>query len=354
LAGEIQLKSLTLPMADGSNQKYVIPQAPDVSDDLASIKDSIAEPFDPTKAYSVGDYVLYEGDLYRFNYDHVGEWNKYIVTKTPISDCISVLSKAIAEPYSSSKIYNAGDMVWYDNKLYKYIVNNTTNVPAGSAGELTTINTEISSLKIARVGVTSSKDNTTGIVTYTLDKTQDNIYNALSNGYVVIINYKPNSVIPTNSSYESIDEVVISCNTALIVSRNLSSGSISLWNFGTPYFYREVPGNNKNDIYENNYMLFPLFITGGTQNSDGKRKYTLNNIYSVIADAFGYYKIMFFSSGRRLSNNLGDKYSINNTYDIYVITNCVNYTVTAKGLITGNTVSFTAADNSSYPISDYI
>lgn len=84
----------------------------------------IADVFDDTATYAVGDYVMYNGTLYKCTTAHTGSWAAGDFTATLVSDefgsggGIADLS-AIAPAFDSSTSYAVGAYVTYEGKLYK-------------------------------------------------------------------------------------------------------------------------------------------------------------------------------------------------------------------------------------------
>ena len=117
-------------------------------------QDMIADDFDPNKAggYNVGDFVIYNGKLYRFINAHTGAWDASDVQVSPVlieaiadvvdegkQDIADAVEEAeqeiagqtekvtktqamIAQPFDANKSggYAVGDIVTYADKLYKF------------------------------------------------------------------------------------------------------------------------------------------------------------------------------------------------------------------------------------------
>ena len=170
---DIRLRFLTFPMKDKSAQRYYVPydtddiiNASDAEGSTASevltalntaindLKGNIAEPFDPTKAYSAGEYVLYEGDLYKFTEDHdAGAWTGSDATEVNILEELDSLNTAvndlkgnIAEPFDPTKVYSAGEYVLYEGDLYKFTEDHDAGAWTGSDAEQTSIADSLASL----------------------------------------------------------------------------------------------------------------------------------------------------------------------------------------------------------------
>ena len=82
---------------------------------------SIAPTFDSTAAYTVGDYVYYEGTLYRFTSNHAaGDWNSEEVTAATIGADLEANTAEIAKAYKTddaaeTTIDDADYMPFYDS-----------------------------------------------------------------------------------------------------------------------------------------------------------------------------------------------------------------------------------------------
>lgn len=117
-------------------------------------QDMIAEDFDPNKAggYNVGDFVIYNGKLYRFINAHTGAWDASDVQVSPVlidaiadvvdegkqaiadavddaeqeiagqTEKVTKTQAMIAQPFDENKSggYAVGDIVTYADKLYKF------------------------------------------------------------------------------------------------------------------------------------------------------------------------------------------------------------------------------------------
>lgn len=238
MAGEIQLKSLTLPMADGSNQKYVIPQAPDVSRDIAEIQsaindieDDIAYCFSSLATYSVGDYVLYNGDLYKFTSNHsISSWNETHVTKVKITD-------------------------------------------------------ELDKIKVVVLKATYNTL-TTGVTTYMLPVTPSIITKYITDGNIVAIYSKvPN----TNENYIF---VVANSYGNELTTYNIKTNSIVIWNFNSAAdrYEFQCTGDQGNALvkYPSVLRLAPSY------NTNNKR--VLNYKQSTLYSSFNYALIFFIKS----------------------------------------------------------
>ena len=92
-----------------------------------------AEDFMPSRHYSVGDYIWYDSDLWRFEQEHPANtpWDYGLVdNKTITHEFVDYLhleadyakKYVIAEEFDESEVYSKGDYVFHEGKLYRFIV----------------------------------------------------------------------------------------------------------------------------------------------------------------------------------------------------------------------------------------
>ena len=110
-----------------------------ILDRIDDTQDIIAEAFDSTKAYAIGDVVVYEDALYKFKAAHAaGAWSSADVdavtvigyvdakdsaiagTVTAVDQRVDAAFDAIAEEFDASESYDAGDVVVYNDVLYQF------------------------------------------------------------------------------------------------------------------------------------------------------------------------------------------------------------------------------------------
>lgn len=86
------------------------------ADDLLADKsdlDNIAVPFDATQPFSKGDYVTYDGTIYRFNTNHAaGDWNSGEVTAIVIAEVLKENQTEL------DNILTQFGLVYYNNGVY--------------------------------------------------------------------------------------------------------------------------------------------------------------------------------------------------------------------------------------------
>lgn len=85
-----------------------------------------ADAYDETATYNTGDYCIYGGELYKCNDDNVtGAWDATKWDATILVDELGgsgsslVLPESIADEYDDTASYTAGDFVMYEGVLYK-------------------------------------------------------------------------------------------------------------------------------------------------------------------------------------------------------------------------------------------
>ena len=99
---------------------------------VSSLRDGqemIAEGFDSTKNYLIGEYCIYTGNLYRFTSNHsAGAWNSSHVSQVVLGDEVSELkSEMMADVHQSANIFNK------NNIINGYFLQNTVGHESASA-----------------------------------------------------------------------------------------------------------------------------------------------------------------------------------------------------------------------------
>jgi len=114
----------------------------DVKADLSDI----ADPFDPTESYDEGDYVTYNGSLYKCTYAHTGAWNSAHFTMTLVADEFGSGGSAditsIAPAFSDRTPYAVGAYVTYEGKFYKCTTTHSAGAWNSSDFTETTVDAE--------------------------------------------------------------------------------------------------------------------------------------------------------------------------------------------------------------------
>ena len=100
-----------------------------VTGGLNDISRLIALPFNATTTYYCGNYVIYNDKLYRFKTNHAaGAWNPDHVTETRVDLLADNIEFAIALKFSESLNYSIGQLTYYNGFLYRFIENHTAGV----------------------------------------------------------------------------------------------------------------------------------------------------------------------------------------------------------------------------------
>lgn len=119
---------------------------------VLAVAHSIAAEFNSASAYSVGDVVMKEGTLYKFTSAHTAntDWSSSEVTAITVIDYVNAINTAltgrvnnivesIADEFDSSVSYSAGDVVVYNDKLYKF---DSAHTGAWSGSDATAVTLE--------------------------------------------------------------------------------------------------------------------------------------------------------------------------------------------------------------------
>lgn len=131
---------------------------------IQDVSDMIAAEFDATVPYTTGDLVVYEGALYKFTSDHAaGAWSDADVTEVTVDELIAAeataraaadtaeasaraaadtaLAANFADVFDASQAYAIGDVVVYENNVYKFKAAHTADDP-WSASEVDAVTLE--------------------------------------------------------------------------------------------------------------------------------------------------------------------------------------------------------------------
>ena len=144
----------------GELNKFQLPNGDEYTLEDSKVRADIAPEFDATQTYAVGDYVMYEGQLYKFKtaQDPAGAWDPTKVDPAVLTDEMGgdVTAKAdkvdLAPEFSTSEAYAVGDIVIYQNVLYKCIQAHT----AGAWNSTNFASTNIA-VKMLKVDVDNGK-----------------------------------------------------------------------------------------------------------------------------------------------------------------------------------------------------
>lgn len=120
-----------------------------LTDAIADVAAMIAPAFDAATAYNAGDFVTYDGDLYKFSADHAaGAWTGSDVTQVTVMDYFEAADEALksyidsvahmtAAEFDATTAYSAGDVVVKDGSLYKFTADHAAG--AWSTSDTTSI-----------------------------------------------------------------------------------------------------------------------------------------------------------------------------------------------------------------------
>lgn len=129
----------TITNTDGNSYRFEDEQA----------RRMLAPAFDESQSYNIGDIVEYDNKLYKFKAAHTGAWSAADADETQIIDEMGddISGKVgytdITDAFDSTQAYAIGDVVIYDNALYKFKVAHTANDPWSA--------TEVDPIKIADI-----------------------------------------------------------------------------------------------------------------------------------------------------------------------------------------------------------
>ena len=92
---------------------------------LNELDGNFAPEFSSSSTYHYGDIVYYEGAVYEFTTTHNGAWSNADATKTNLVDKFNIKLRdntvgIVADGFDESADYSVGNVVMYDGKLYKF------------------------------------------------------------------------------------------------------------------------------------------------------------------------------------------------------------------------------------------
>ena len=116
-----------------------------LEDAIADVSAMITGDFDKTQAYAIGDIVVYDGGLYKFTSAHTAndDWDSSEVSATTVIALLQqqnvdlkayadTVANMIADPFSATTAYAAGDVVTYGNHLYIFSSSHSAGAWTGS------------------------------------------------------------------------------------------------------------------------------------------------------------------------------------------------------------------------------
>ena len=113
----------------------------DIYNTIKEVSDMITGEFNTTTAYHVGQVVVYDGHLYKFDVSHAaGAWDDTEVTETTVIELmgsidsnlkatIDSVSHMIAPEFDPTQAYEANDIVAYGHNLYIFTSSHAANTP---------------------------------------------------------------------------------------------------------------------------------------------------------------------------------------------------------------------------------
>lgn len=113
----------------------------DIYNTIKEVSDMITGEFNTTTAYQVGQVVVYDGHLYKFDTSHAaGAWDSSEVTETTVIELMGAIdsnlkatidsvSHMIAPEFDPTQAYNKKDLVVYGHNLYTFTSPHTANTP---------------------------------------------------------------------------------------------------------------------------------------------------------------------------------------------------------------------------------
>lgn len=130
-ATKVSLDDIILDIEDAVN---------DVDDRADALAADLADEFDATATYAIGDVVKYEDGLYKFKAAHTGAWAAADVDTITVEGLIDSLDTAVetrvdnvvadlADAFNASNAYEIGDIVTYGDGLYKFKAAHTADDP---------------------------------------------------------------------------------------------------------------------------------------------------------------------------------------------------------------------------------
>jgi len=113
----------------------------DIYNTIKEVSDMITGEFNTTTAYQVGQVVVYDGHLYKFDVSHAaGAWDDTEVTETTVIELMGAIdsnlkatidsvSHMIAPEFDPTQAYSVDDIVAYGHNLYTFTSAHTANTP---------------------------------------------------------------------------------------------------------------------------------------------------------------------------------------------------------------------------------
>ena len=132
---------------------------------IKEVSDTIGAAFDEAETYTAGDYVVYEGAIYKFNTSHTGDWDDddvdeigtvvdlVLATSGSADARVDAVVADLAPAFVAANAYAIGDVVTYGDGLYKFKAAHTAGDPwsASEVDAVTCADLEPESLTAAQI-----------------------------------------------------------------------------------------------------------------------------------------------------------------------------------------------------------
>lgn len=329
----------------------------EVSDTASGVKNSIAEEFDDTVAYTVGQYVMYENQLYRFTSAHAaGDWDSDEVVAVMlaneigtggggsggnVTDALKAALLQLAEKVAY--IDNGGQSVYQDlyDALYSNVALVSISATIDLAGHTVTAGDNLSTLRpYITVTATYDDSSTRQISNYTLSGTLVIGTNTVTISYdgmtdTVSVTAEAPSEIP--DGYTEISSLYYAGSSSVYLDTGVMSGDIDYAE------YSIMPTNlhylKAGDVLVASGHKFP-FLTGDNTNGERSRIGFNNRGNSDSAVTAGSYVFAW---------NFNERHTLKGFIDgkVYVDGNEL-FTVPAGSSASSELRIFSDPDNSRY------
>ena len=116
------------------------------------LSDNIANEFSPSTQYMAGEYVMHLGLLYQFDTDHTGVWSLDDVTHVKLFPLIPTIESSVnrrlikwnvANDFDQYTNYSVGDYVLYEDYLYRFTSNHTAGAWNASHATRVSVTSEL-------------------------------------------------------------------------------------------------------------------------------------------------------------------------------------------------------------------
>lgn len=130
---------------------------------IKEVSDTIGAAFDEAETYTAGDYVVYEGSIYKFKASHTGDWDDddvdeigtvvdlVLATSGSADARVDTVVADLAPAFDATETYEIGDVVTYDDELYKFKASHTGAWAPADVDKITVSQLEPESLTSAQI-----------------------------------------------------------------------------------------------------------------------------------------------------------------------------------------------------------